>query len=370
MKNIHLIDSKNKDFSIEDYYPSLDGLRGLAILLIILYHNFWFLAISRFAWIGVDLFFVLSGFLITGILLKKRDSRFFLRNFYARRALRILPVYYLSLVAFLFILPHMVSYPFGLHYFIVNQPSFWLEIQNWLFILKPRGNNNFLNHFWSIALEEQFYFLSPWIILLLKPPQKIISFLLIMLLLVLFLRLLTWSRQFTDISYIELYAFTRIDGLCVGSLLAIFRYHGIYKVKKLNKLLLFLFLSLISIALPFLKIYYQSSLPYVACCLYPGIAIFWGWIVWSSINPGNFMFRIFNTRVLIFFGKISYGLYIFHWPIYQLLKANPIMTSAKNHLFEPGMSLAIFSATAAIILATISYYTYERYFLGLKKYFV
>ena len=226
MNNLRPNIKADTKFSIGGYFPALDGLRGVAILMIILYHNFDFLSFTYPGWTGVDLFFVLSGFLITGILIKKRNSARFLLNFYARRLLRIFPIYYLSLVIFLFILPPLIKNPINLNYFIVNQYWFWLEIQNWLFILKPDGNNNFLNHFWSLALEEQFYLVCPWIILLFSQFQKMISFLLGMLLLLLILRVALWFFKIENISYINLYAFTRIDGLCVGSLLAIYRRPG------------------------------------------------------------------------------------------------------------------------------------------------
>ena len=75
------------------YYPALDGLRGVAILLVVLYHNFGFIKQSYFGWLGVDLFFVLSGFLITDILLRTRSQPGFLKDFYMRRVLRIFPLY-------------------------------------------------------------------------------------------------------------------------------------------------------------------------------------------------------------------------------------------------------------------------------------
>ena len=87
------------------YYPALDGLRGLAILLVLVYHNFGFINYFFFGWLGVDLFFVLSGFLITDILLKTLGKPGYLKNFYGRRLLRIFPLYYLALVLFMFIIP-------------------------------------------------------------------------------------------------------------------------------------------------------------------------------------------------------------------------------------------------------------------------
>src|SRR5688572_28211876 len=139
------------------YYPALDGLRGVAILLVVLYHNFGFIKQSYFGWLGVDLFFVLSGFLITDILLRTRSQPGFLRDFYMRRVLRIFPLYYVSLIIFLFILAPLTSAKVEWGYYLGNQVYFWTYLQNWLFIFKDPGNAHILNHFWSLAVEEQFY---------------------------------------------------------------------------------------------------------------------------------------------------------------------------------------------------------------------
>ena len=108
------------------YYPGLDGLRGLAILMVVLLHNFDFTNYFFFGWLGVDLFFVLSGFLITDILLNTIHTSHFLRNFYIRRILRIFPIYYLTLFICLLIIP-LISYSaFDFHYY--KQNIFYLLI--------------------------------------------------------------------------------------------------------------------------------------------------------------------------------------------------------------------------------------------------
>jgi peptidoglycan/LPS O-acetylase OafA/YrhL len=122
---------------------SLDGLRGLAILMVMLFHFGQF----RFGWTGVDLFFVLSGFLITGILLDTRDAQNYFGAFYMRRLLRIAPLYYFSLLVIFF-----AFRPEGL-------PWYALYAQNWLSLSIPEAT-----HFWSLAVEEQFYLVWPCVV--------------------------------------------------------------------------------------------------------------------------------------------------------------------------------------------------------------
>jgi peptidoglycan/LPS O-acetylase OafA/YrhL len=363
------LNSDNSKLTSGPYYPALDGLRGLAILMIVFYHIFDFLPLSKIGWTGVDLFFVLSGFLITGVLLKKRNFPYYFRNFYARRVLRIFPIYYLSLIIFLFILPIIINYPFSLNYFLSHQLWFWLEIQNWLFIFRPEGNNNFLNHFWSLALEEQFYLICPFVFLLIKKAHHQMTLILFTLLLLLVLRLTVWRLDFHYISYVNLYAFTRIDGLCVGCLLAIFKNQGNFGMGMLNKILGLFFLILIFIVIPLTREFYHFKLPYVACCVYPVIAIFWGGILWTTVGGRNLVYRIFSSRAIRFIGKISYGFYIFHWPVDRLLRLKFESVHIQQHQFWESLFPAVISTSLTILLSVISYYCYERYFLGLKKYF-
>jgi peptidoglycan/LPS O-acetylase OafA/YrhL len=352
------------------YYPALDGLRGLAILLILLYHNFSFVSISKIGWIGVDLFFVLSGFLITEILLSEKDTIHFPRNFYMRRILRIFPIYYISLIFFLFILPSIITYPFSLNYFLQNQWWFWLYFQNWLFILNNHGNNFFLDHYWSLALEEQFYLVWPWIIILLGRPKRMLTFLLASLSILLLLRVLVWEIPI-DLPYLNLYKFTRIDCLCMGSILAILRTNSKLRLSPLDKKLIVILLCSIFVAFPVIRIIFKRGFPLMACCIYPFLAIAWGWVVYSCLERNTFLSKIFSNRYMRFIGKISYGLYIFHWPVYRLLdkKLDIWFSIPFPSTFSAVLLKSSISTVLAFIIAVISYYCIEIHFLKLKKIF-
>jgi peptidoglycan/LPS O-acetylase OafA/YrhL len=129
--------------------PSLDGLRGLAVLLVMASH---FLAgsLASIGWVGVDLFFVLSGYLITSLLRESRD----LGRFYCRRAFRILPLYYLAVLVAVVASPTVLA----------TQAWYWLHGANWLFALQPDAYVGGTFHFWSLAIEEQFYLAWPLVV--------------------------------------------------------------------------------------------------------------------------------------------------------------------------------------------------------------
>jgi peptidoglycan/LPS O-acetylase OafA/YrhL len=157
--------------------PALDGVRGLAALLVMIFHfgraevpgrgaaavGFF----AQFGWGGVDLFFVLSGFLICGILLDTRDRPGFLRTFYTRRALRIFPLYFAFLAAYIFVIAPRLP---GASDIEVRQRWLWLYVSNFDVAAHGwySGGGSHANHLWSLAIEEQFYLLAPFAVLALS----------------------------------------------------------------------------------------------------------------------------------------------------------------------------------------------------------
>ena len=151
--------------------PTLDGLRAIAILLVVPHNlnliatfdgtQFVVAALHR-GWIGVQLFFVLSGFLITGILLDARDAPDYYRSFFVRRALRIFPLYYATLLVLFVLLPALGLVPTSFKRDAMVELSYWAYFSNWYGPFH-QGEES-VSHFWSLALEEQFYFLWPFVI--------------------------------------------------------------------------------------------------------------------------------------------------------------------------------------------------------------
>jgi peptidoglycan/LPS O-acetylase OafA/YrhL len=350
------------------YYPALDGLRGLAILLVVFYHNFGFIRYFIFGWLGVDLFFVLSGFLITDILLKTRGQEHYLRNFYLRRILRIFPLYYATLVVLLLIVPALDPRLLNLQYFIDNQVWLWTYLQNWLYIFNPPPSDSLaLNHFWSLAVEEQFYLVWPLLIMLIKNPRWLLGVMVLLLLSVIGLRCYLWIARIQGLAYYNLYTFSRIDGICIGSMLALMR---IIDRKAINRYFTLIVLSLA--AINFLFYFFnrnnQFSYPYLAITGYTTFAVLFGLLVNEGIERNNVIInRIFGNPVLKFFGSISYSLYIFHWPIYLVLHPALEHWAAMHMEGIPQKFFGSMVATVlAVVLAWISFRTFERYFLNLK----
>jgi peptidoglycan/LPS O-acetylase OafA/YrhL len=352
------------------YYPALDGLRGLAILLVVFYHNFGFINYFFFGWLGVDLFFVLSGFLITDILLNTSGQPAFLRNFYVRRLLRIFPLYYLTLVVFLIILPLLNQTILNLDYYTTNQVWFWSYLQNWLFIFNPPNDTEALNHLWSLAVEEQFYLVWPFVILLLKKPKHILYLLVALLIGVVTLRFVFWTYKIENLAYYNLYTFSRIDGICIGSMLAVLRK---INPRSINRYFTFIVLALA--ALNFVFYFFNKenrfSYPYLAIAGYTTFAVIFGLLVNEGVERDNvFVNKVFNLRLLKFFGTISYSLYVFHWPLYLML--SPYLENwfvQNQNLIAAPIAASITSTLLAILLAWLSFKFFEKPFLLLKKRF-
>jgi peptidoglycan/LPS O-acetylase OafA/YrhL len=354
------------------HYPALDGLRGFASLLVVIYHNFFFInQYFFFGWLGLDIFFVLSGFLITDILLTTLGTKNYLRNFYARRILRVFPLYYASLVLFLLILPHFPAIPLPLSYFVNHQAWFWVYLQNWLLIFRPSGNQFTLNHLWSLAVEEQFYLLWPLIILVLRKPKYILAFISLVLVFTVVIRYWVWVQHIPHLSYINLYTFSRIDGICIGCMVALLQRVNPKFLGKNTAIIVSTFAGF-NFLFYFFNKQYQFSFPYLAIVGYTTVAMLFGLLVYDIVNRQTKIFTVlFNVRILKFCGMVSYACYIVHWPLYLATKEYLEQWSAVHVSF---ISAPFFASTivtlASYLIGFLSYRYFEMYFLRLKKHFV
>ena len=364
----------NNQTPARSHYPGLDGLRGIAILLVILYHNFAFLPFLNYGWLGVDLFFVLSGFLITEILLQTRNANNYFKNFYSRRVLRIFPLYYLCLILVILIFPLFKNFPYDQSYFQQNQLWFWFYLQNWMLIFTDWNNNSIiLNHFWSLAVEEQFYIIWPFLVLIIKKPKNLLLITFILLVSVILARYLIWINKEDFPTYGNLFLFTRVDGILIGAMLALLKVINYDFLKKYAFVVTFS-LALINFLFYFINSTQNFTFPFWAIVGYTTFAVMFAMLVFETIDRKNkFLNFILNNPVLRFTGKISYGFYVFHWPVYILLY-DAVDKVVRNSITfsETGINaiVALVLTLFAFVISVISYYGFERYFLKLKKAFV
>jgi len=375
----------------------LDGVRGLAILMVIVFHTMHLrfsesesLVCSQFLgfgtgllWCGVDLFFVLSGYLITGILIDSRGSSRYFINFFARRTVRIFPLYYAVLFLLLVVFPWMVSVldlgnvslRLALAKLVENQAYLWFYMQNYLQATE-RSTLPGLGHFWSLAVEEQFYVVWPFLVYFLS---KVRFFWLCAGIVVLlpFVRLGLYSAGVEGWA-IRQWTFTRIDSLVAGSLAAMVIRDPL----------------LVLLVRPWLSLFFWAAFAgIVAGAAIDGVAagggfmctfgysafglLFSSWILRLLIEPSGRCSRLLKFPFLAFLGKFSYGLYVFHWPVVHGVRAMVARLTkgetAYAFLFENGLLLALaeFSVVLAVstLIAQASWYLWEKPWLSLKRHF-
>ena len=349
------------------YVPVLDGIRGLAILLVITYHYFGFLDIFSMGWAGVDLFFVLSGYLITSRLMATRNVSHYFGKFYRNRALRILPVYYFSLLAFYIGFNWLLS-PANLpsfQYYNRHWLSFVLFFENWAFIREMPAQDQLL-HFWSLAIEEQFYLIWPFIILFLSGKKYFIALLTGAVVLIILSRSWVYFQHttFKEFPYYFCNTFLRMDGFIIGG--------GLFLARQKKTGLQSGNLLVVLAALLAAGIFFTNSTQantFISTVGYTVLALFFAGLINHCLsNKTGVMNRIFSAGWIRFLGKISYGLYIYHWIIYRVMQPrfNDWMKNILGNELSNWVSLVLCLALS-LAVSVISYFYFEKYFLKLKR---
>lgn len=336
-------------------FSQLDSIRGLAILLVLFHNTDAFagspvLFLTSYGWMGVDLFFVLSGFLITGILLDADPHQSYFKNFYVRRCLRIWPLYYAVLFLMFGLMP--LIRPVDAHIILERSSPWWaypLFLQNFL-VRVPTLAAGPLGVTWSLAVEELFYVVWPFFVRYLAPARlKHIA-----LLVILFSPLL---RYFLLTQHVFVYSnpFCRLDGLMAGALLVLLlRTETFSPARYLN-----LAWSLLLLSAP---LAYFSELRHTAWLIYSLSALGSAALIYLALfSRQAWLQSALRNRFLAFTGVISYGLYLLHKIPYDFLKA----THYDKH---PFLSFLI-TLVASYLLAYASWNLLEKPFLKLKRYF-
>ena len=365
------------------YLQPLDGIRGLAILMVICCHAFesnyqtggllvrFVGFLFYYGHFGVDLFFVLSGFLITGILFDSLGDSGFFRKFYARRALRIFPLYY-GVLLVLFVLTH----PLHLHWGSMG----WLLL-TYLQNLHPYAISNFapgsgigLYHFWSLAVEEQFYLVWPAVVFFVRGKRGLLVTTLAASAGALLLRL---SLLAGGVPAIDIHVTTicRADSLLLGGSLAM-----LYRSRSWPRVLqvapwgflsaaiivvtsIFLIESRVALH-PLLGRFWMSGVRYSVLAL--GFACLIAW----SLRPKSMCQWVFQLKWLRFLGKYSYGIYVLHvlaLSVFALPLRAAILQATHSKLLAVVVA-GVVSLSIGILAAYVSY-LYEKPFLRLKHLF-
>ena len=346
------------------YLKELDGVRAIAALMVMVFHFFQPIEtsnkillllkkVSILGQTGVSLFFVLSGFLITRILLSTKDNKNYFYNFYIKRSLRIFPLYYAFLIIYYYIFPIIAKSNF---IDFNQQIYYWVYLQD--FAQTFKWKNLFgPGHFWSLAVEEHFYLFWPLLIYFFNKKKIFISIIVLIVVSILVRIVLTYNGY--EVFY---FTFSRMDELAVGALLAILELNKRLINKNSYKFIILLFIVL----LPTLAIFIlnnasgNSSLQIIKFILL-SFAYFSliGFVITS--NDNNIIKRILKLKAFSYTGKISYGLYVYH----------PICFWMFNHFFSTNHFLInlLGSFILTFIIASTSYYFFESYFLKLKHYF-
>ena len=367
-------------------YPALDGLRALAVTLVFVEHFgggshgggflHWFNRVRVAGSAGVSLFFVLSGFLITGILYDTVQGNDYFRNFYARRSLRIFPIFYLVVVVCLVLTPILHFHLQWGHLSFLFYPGNLFANWNWsLYELvsptHPALSIN-LGHFWSLFVEEQFYLIWPVVIFLIRDRVKLIRLSLAVILFVLLLRIALVC--FFPIGTAEQFAFrmlpTRADDLLMGGTMALLL-RGPAAGKWLGRAGLFLGVGTVGFLIPAVwRGYFGFQDPYNLTVGLTFISMASAGLIALSLQETTVIFRLFSLGPLRTVGKYSYGFYIYHILFDQGRVAFFIFCMAFFHsMAAAGLIYGITCYLATLLVSALSYELYEKRFLAMKSRF-
>ena len=366
------------------HIPALDGVRGLAILAVLLFHFgtppnpkgpvdaaiTWLLAYGA---LGVDLFFVLSGFLITGILYDTRTDPAYFRNFYMRRVLRIFPLYYGVLVIVFFVVPAVPALHGSEIAGLRSQQAWaWLYGVNVYLAIHGGWVLSYLTHFWSLAVEEQFYLVWPLLIWLLAArPRLLLTFPLAAALAAFGSRI---AASLMGVSLIATTVLTpfQLDSLAIGGFLAIYLRQPDGEAR-IRRLIVPMALAGIAILLLQFGVRHFTEHGSALQSLRSGAfrLLLAALLLKALVAPASSGWsRFFRSSPMTFLGKYSYGLYVYHhfFSYYFAKHGTEIALAAAIGSHVAALAIqAVGGMAASMAIAWLSYEYFEKYFLRLKR---
>jgi peptidoglycan/LPS O-acetylase OafA/YrhL len=363
--------------------PGLDGVRGIAFLLVFFLHTDYI----YIGWVGVQLFFVLSGFLITDILLRMKEkfsAGDYFKKFYGRRFLRIFPLYYLYLLIMFVVATILISYDYHKNYmelFKEQIPYALAYVYNFYNASSSfSGESSLIGHLWSLSTEEQFYIFWPLLILL--TPKKHLKKLFVAAIVAgpLFRMAVSFIFKYYDLQFLNpdymivtyVLPFSHLDAFGLGAFISRFEIPR----ARVQFFILLLLLPVIGFATT-----YWSTGEWGASTAFGfpwplggDMKQIWGYVYLNYIFTlfiylvvrEKFLVRILDNRFLSYLGKISYGLYVYHFAIVWFVRRIRDL-GIQEQVAKP-LSLVI-SAVLVYTVAAISYRYFEKPILDLKDRF-
>ena len=354
----------------KEFFPNLDGVRGMAALCVVIWHTEIHKVLYGFqqylnldtGYIGVSIFLVLSGFLITYLLLQEREVKKSIdyKSFYLRRVLRIWPLYFLVLFVGYFIYPANLSFP-TLLYCIFFMPNIAFVLHMLPYIIDP---------IWTIGVEEQFYLIQPHL-LRVKKPRNLLWLFLGLFALIYLLKVLSAILPQTPAVLLlkDCLYFFRVENLVLGSLAALLYYnekHQIFSTGFSIKLLFHKYVQVLAYLMFASYLFLKPAHPALM-----NKELFSVVVTLLILNLANTETSILSlqNRVMSYMGKISYGFYLLHkFPLFLVL-----FLAKKYGQGLPALPLNIIIYIlilgSSVLLASLSYTYYETYFLKLKARF-
>ena len=364
--------------------PALDGLRGIAVILVILHHytilqpatelQRWVAAIPLIGWCGVDLFFVLSGFLITGILIDQRGSERYFTSFYARRTLRIFPLYYLLVFASFFVLPR---FPFW-HDLLAGAGAptdtwpYWLYLTNFAIAERDQFLHGVLDIAWSLAIEEQFYLV--WAVVVWICPLRILGWLCGALILAAPIARMAALSEGAGVIEVYVLPFFRADALATGALLAWLARRNLLIGKGSLAARVALMAAAGVVAVCWIDGDSFWAGPAMQRVGYSLLALTAGGMLVAGITlpAAGWWPRFLSAGWLRAFGKYSYCLYLVHLPVMRVVRAFVLPPESFVGLGSALLGQLVFYALAtapAFLVAWLSWRVLEAPILRLKSRF-
>jgi len=372
---------------LRPFYPALDGLRAIAILLIFSFHYCrltWDVEVWRWGWVGVDLFFCLSGFLITGILYDSLHRDDYFRNFYIRRALRIFPLYYSFWLVLLLLTPILhVSWSHAVlsmafyigNFFIAGANLHHHADPSLVFFLSPfhggKTHKLLINHFWSLCVEEQFYLVWPSVLWIVRSRRSLLRLCLILFTVLPIARLLYVHFQPQMFSQGMLYfnTFSRADGLLAGAGVALWLRGPGGSKTTLRRIALGLtigapLLLALSLTLEKTRSGMPMNDPVISTIGYTLVALAAAGILLLAIESSSLFTSFLQMRPLVAIGRISYGIYFYQLMLLEVVYSRDHFLFLKSHHLLVMIPVSMF--LAAFVMAKLSFRFLESPFLRLK----